>query len=412
MKITESPGDLGSAASSSRPPVLLIFTLTVTGILNNSLIVPALPDIARDLDVDSSAAGLLVAAGSLPGIVVAPIIGLLADRFGRRAVLVPCLLVYGIAGPLGALAPSYGVLLATRLVQGFGTAGLINLAVVLIGDHWTGNDRTRLIGQNSAVLTLGLAVSPGVGGVIADLVGWRGSFCVYSVALLTAAAVARTLPAGRPDTIVRIGAQFRGAMSAARNPTVVVAFVSAVVTFLLIFGLMLANFPVHLDEEFGVDASGRGLIIAVPALSACLVSFNLGRLRPWLGLRRMLLIGAGLFVASFTIIGLAPALGVVVVGVVFYGLGEGLSIPVAQDLVAEEAPDDQRGALVALWVGSARLGQTIGPLLVTGALQRTTTDVVFLIGAGVAAALCLGIAASPVGRGHRRPVHVEPPVAL
>lgn len=59
-------------------------------------------------------------------------IGVLADRFGRRAVLVPCLVGFGTFGLLSALAPTFEVLLFLRLCQGIGAAGLVNLAVVLI----------------------------------------------------------------------------------------------------------------------------------------------------------------------------------------------------------------------------------------------------------------------------------------
>ena len=53
-----------------------------------------------------------MAAGTLPGIVMAPVIGVLADRFGRRAVLVPCLVAFGVFGLLSALAPTFLALLA------------------------------------------------------------------------------------------------------------------------------------------------------------------------------------------------------------------------------------------------------------------------------------------------------------
>ncbi|MGA7096438.1 MAG: hypothetical protein WB245_02600, partial [Acidimicrobiia bacterium] len=61
---------------------------------------------------------------------------------------------------LAALAPTFNLLLLARLVQGIGSSGLVNLAVVLIGDHWSGVERTRLVGRNSAVLTIGLAGLP------------------------------------------------------------------------------------------------------------------------------------------------------------------------------------------------------------------------------------------------------------
>ena len=72
---------------SRRPPLIFIFTVTLTGILNNTLISPAIPDILDDFGTASSRAGALVAAGSVAGIVVAPLVGILADRFGRRVVL-------------------------------------------------------------------------------------------------------------------------------------------------------------------------------------------------------------------------------------------------------------------------------------------------------------------------------------
>src|SRR3546814_443114 len=158
----------------------LIFTITVTGILSNTLVVPAIPDILDAFDLPDSQAGVFVAAGTLPGIVMAPVIGILADRHGRRAVLVPCLASFGLFGLLSALSPSFQVLLVLRLLQGVGGAGLINLAVVIIGDHWSGIDRARLVGQNAAVLTLSLATFPPLGGLLTELGGWRLSFAPYA----------------------------------------------------------------------------------------------------------------------------------------------------------------------------------------------------------------------------------------
>ena len=90
------------------------------------------------------------------------------------------------------------MLLLCRLLQGVGSAGLINLAVVLIGDHWTGLERARRVGQNAAVLTVSLAVFPPIGGALTQLGGWRLAFAPYAVGFVTAARVWRRLPGGRP----------------------------------------------------------------------------------------------------------------------------------------------------------------------------------------------------------------------
>ena len=156
-----------------RPAPALIWAITLTGITANTLIAPVLPDIVEDFGRSDGAAGPLVAAASLPGVFLAPVIGLLADRFGRRNVVVPCLGILGIAGVVSTLAPSYWVLVGARLGMGIGIAGLINLAVVLIGDHWDGSERVRQVGRNAAVLTAGLALLPLLSGTLAAIGGWR-----------------------------------------------------------------------------------------------------------------------------------------------------------------------------------------------------------------------------------------------
>jgi len=382
----------------TRPPRLLIFAITITGILNNTLLGPSIPDILDDFGRGSSAAGLIVAAGSLPGVVVAPMIGLLADRFGRRVVLTPCLATFGIFGLATALAPTLEVMVATRLFQGIGTAGLINLAVVLISDHWEGVERTALIGRNAAVLTLGLAVAPALGGVVADALGWRAALVLYSVGAPMAVLVWRLLPPDRPTSTETVGDQIRAARAATANPIVKASLGSGVLVFVLIFGGFLTTFPVHLEEVFGLSASARGLLIAVPAATASLIAFNLGRIRARASLRAMLITAGVTYVVAFGAIASAGTIVVVVVACMIYGLGEGVFIPSLQDAVAEAAPPERRGAVIAVWVGAARFGQTIGPLLAAGALSLTTTTGVFVLGTGVAGLLLLAQVLGPIGR--------------
>jgi MFS family permease len=94
-----------------------------------------------------------------------------------------------------------------------------------------------------------------------------------------------------------------------------------------------------------------------------------------------------LFVVGFMIIGFANVLFGVFAGALLYGLGEGASIPTVQDLVAGNAPEASRGAVVAAWVGAARAGQTIGPLLAGVALQAVGASTTFVLGGLVAAVL-------------------------
>ncbi len=366
-----------------RPSLVFIFTVTLTGILNNTLLTPALPNILDEFGRDSDQAGLLVAAGAMAGVVVAPVAGLLADRYGRRLVLVACLAIFGIAGGLAAAAPSFEFLVGARFLQGIGSAGLVNLAVVLIGDHWHGEERTKLIGRNAAVLTIGLAVVPMISGLLTQVFNWRVAFMVYTLALATAAVAWMTLDGHRPTHPPHIREQFSSALGALRSPVLLASIISGFLVFVAIFGLFLTVLPVHLADVFGLEAGTRGLVIALPALTATVASYNLGRLRGMLSPQTVVVVSAALLFVSYTMIGLAGALAVVLAGVVIYGASEGLFIPMLQDINMSSAPDEHRAVVIAAWVGAARLGQTIGPLLAGLALGFMSTGTAFVVGSSI-----------------------------
>lgn len=372
---------------SRRPPLTFIYTVTLTGILSNTLVTPAIPDILAEFDLSGDRAGLLVATGSVAGIVIAPVAGFLADRFGRRIVLTVCLGIFGSFGGLAALAPTFEILLLARFLQGVGSAALVNLAVVLIGDNWTGPERTRLIGRNSAVLTIGLASIPLLSGVVTEASSWRVAFGLYTIALGTAAAAWVILDGRRPESPPHVKDQFGEAWVVLRRPILRASILSGFLVFIAIFGLFLTVFPVHLAEEFGMRAGARGLVISLPAVTATLASFNLGRMRAATSARSVVVVSALALIVAYVTIGLASALSLVVIATLVYGASEGFFIPMLQDLNMEDAPDEHRAVVIAVWVGFARLGQTIGPLLAGAMMGWLGTGSTFVAGASIAVAI-------------------------
>lgn len=384
--------------SRRRPPLPFIFTVTLTGILNNTLVTPAIPDILADLDVPDARSGLLVASGSVAGIVVAPIMGFLADRFGRRSVLVTCLTIFGVFGLAAAASPSFEFLIGARFLQGVGSAGLINLAVVLIGDHWTGRERTKLVGRNSAVLTVGLATMPLLSGIVTEVANWRVTFGLYTVALGTAVAGWVVLDRSRPVSAPPIREQLSGAGTVIRRPEISVILVVAVLVFVLIFGLFLSVFPLLLADRFGLEAGLRGILISTPAVTSTLVAFNLGRIRSVLSPRAVVIMGGLGFTLAFAGLGLSAVIWFTVIAASAYGASEGALIPTLQDFAMQAAPDEHRGAVVAVWVGAARFGQTIGPLMASFALTLWSPGTTLLTGVAIGAVMFLVGLLGPLSR--------------
>lgn len=369
---------------SRRPPLTFIFTVTLTGILNNTLLTPAIPNILEEFNQPDELAGLLVASGSVAGIVVAPIGGFLADRYGRRVVLTTALSVFGVFGIGAALAPTFEFLVVARFLQGVGSGSLVNLAVVLIGDHWSGNDRTRLIGRNAAVLTIGLAAVPLLSGFITEWTDWRVTFGIYTVALVTAGAAWLILDDGPRADAPGVGEQFRDVLVVLRRPILRASILSAVLVFAAIFGLFLTVLPVHLAEVFGMDAAARGLMISAPAVTATIASFNLGRVRRRVSPRTVLILSSVSFGIGFVLLGLTTSVLLALVAVLLYGSSEGFFLPMLQDINLSDAPDEHRAVVIATWVGSARVGQTLGPIIAGFSIGSIGTSATLVWGSLIA----------------------------
>ena len=385
-------GEVGTVPALSRPEgaprLSAVYAITAAGLMANTLIIASLPEIGEHFDVGAAGAGLVVAAGALPGVFLAPIIGALADRWGRRAVVVPCLLVFGVMGGLAGLAPTFPLLLGARLLQGLVSAGLVSLAVVIIGDYWNGLERARLIGHNAAVLTISVAIYPALGGALAAVGGtWRASFIPYPVAILVAWYVAVQLPKGRPGD-AQTGSLFelgRAALGQLTRPVVATSVMLGFVAFVLIFGLFVTTMPLLLDQRFALDVFPRGMVMAVSAIGATVTALNLRRLRMRWSADALIAVSFGVFVMGFAVIAAAPLLPILILGSFTYGLAEGAAIPTIQDRVVGASADEVRGAVVALFVSGARAGQVVGPLLATGVWDRWPGGTPFAIGAVVAA---------------------------
>lgn len=113
---------------------------------------------------------------------ITPLIGYLADRIGRKWVLVPLLFTFGIAGAGIAFTTNLIVALGLRFFQGIGATALVMLAITLIGDRDEGNRRDTLIGITGSMIGFGTALYPLLGGSLATL-RWNVPFLFFGGAI-------------------------------------------------------------------------------------------------------------------------------------------------------------------------------------------------------------------------------------
>ena len=172
----------------------LVIAVGVLAPLDVPLVGPVLPPLAEAFGVSNARAGLVVTVFAAPGVLFAPLLGWLADRYGRRTVLLPCLVIYGLAGVLVTTVDTFLAVLALRGVQGlFGGSIVASLALTLVGDLFEGARRNAAMGATTAAITVSAAVAPVLGGSLAS-VSWEVPFYLYGLSLVVAIAVFVGLP--------------------------------------------------------------------------------------------------------------------------------------------------------------------------------------------------------------------------
>lgn len=310
---------------TNRLSLLLIFLVTVTGVMGNTLISASIPDILNEFGKEKGDAGLIIAAATFPGILMALVVGILADRYGRRNVLVPSLILFGIGGTLAAFAPSFIILLVCRLIQGFGSAGLINLAIVMIGDAWEGDQRANYIAYNSAILTIAITIFPSIGGLLAQFGGWRLSFAPYPLSFLTALLIYKWLPISEtPPVQVEVRSQL---FETLRKPVVFGSIACGTTVFALVFGVFITSMPALLKDSMGFGPFARGIIISLPSVTSTLAAFTVVRVKTMIGVLNLLMLATLFLIIGFFFIATRLNIYIIAIGVLFYGLGEGSIIP-------------------------------------------------------------------------------------
>lgn len=171
-----------------------LFLGVLLGALDIAVLGPALPAIQHQFGVSQRALSWLLNAYVLANLVGNPLLAKLSDRLGRRPVYLACVSFFA-AGSLGAiLSPSWGMLVAARVVQGFGAGGIFPIATATVGDVVPMERRGRAMGMIGAMFGVAFLIGPLLGGVCL-MFSWHWIFLVnLPLSALVLWSAARTLP--------------------------------------------------------------------------------------------------------------------------------------------------------------------------------------------------------------------------
>ncbi|BBH19326.1 putative MFS-type transporter YitG [Paenibacillus baekrokdamisoli] len=366
-------------------------------VLGNSMLVPILPDMEKELHISSFQASLVITLFSLAAAIAIPFAGFLSDRFSRKAIILPSLAIYGIAGiaaGIAAVMHSYGFLIAARALQGIGAAGTAPIAMALVGDKYKDGTESEALGLIEASNGAGKVISPILGSLLA-LIAWYAP--LFAFPLFCAAAFAAMLlmikepPNEKKATSAKVYLSDIKKIFHEKGKWLLAAFIAGSLGLFILFGVLFRLSDLLEKAPYHIDGVAKGGVLAIPLLGLVATSYLTGKKIKSNGslMRKLMITGLGLMSGSLAMAAWLHSNIYALIGfALLSSIGTGLLLPCLNTLITGSVDRPHRGMVTSLYSSLRFFGVAIGPPLF-GYIAKRSDTLLFGIVAGLAAAACV-----------------------
>jgi len=342
------------------PQSLLLLLGSCLPVLGAVLLAPILPRMQEHFADTPGVAVLVPIALTLPALMIAllaPVAGIIADRLGRKPLLIGAMVLYTVCGVLPLWLESLQVIVISRAGIGVAEAAIMTCCTTMMGDYYSGARRERIFALQMVATSLSAAIFIAVGGVLGEH-GWRTPFALYGLGLVFLPLMAWLLWEPRAQAITAATTVDRAFPWRALAPLYALAFLAGLSLFIVPVQVSYLLNLLHVEgsQQIGLTMGASQFGVLVGALS-----FRLLRGVP--APRQMLLaffaaaIGGGL-------LAVADRHGLVVVAVLINGLGIGLMMPTLLTWIMSQVDFQQRGRAAGGFTAMFFAGEFASPLVV------------------------------------------------
>lgn len=356
----------------TRPAAVAFILVTILlDVFAFGVVIPILPNLIKAFqhgDTGRAAVtySVFAAAWGLMQFVFSPVLGIVSDRYGRRAVLLVSLTGLGLDYILMALAPNLGWLFVGRIISGI-TAATYSTATAYIADVTPPEKRAQAFGYIGAAWGVGFTVAPAIGGFF-GAIDLRLPFWIAAGLTLANAAygwfvVPESLPPERRTPIRWIRANPIGAFALARGIHGLAGLLTMQLLYIVAHFSLPTVFVLYAGYRYGWDARQVGYTLTAVGICSVIVQGGLvGPAVRWLGERRAVLVGLLTCAITYAMYGFA-ATGPWFLAAIPVGAIAGLYGAAAQSLMTARVSAGEQGALQGLNSSLTGLAGVVGPLI-------------------------------------------------
>ncbi len=341
--------------------------------LGTSIANVGLPQMAETFAAPFAAVQWVVLSYLLAITAVLVSVGRLGDRLGHRRLLLTGVMVFAVACVLCSAAPSLGMLVAARALQGFGAAIMLAMTMALVAATVPKAQTGRVMGLLGTLSAVGTGLGPAVGGALIAASGWRALFLIMlPLAALAWVLVHRTLADSNPQA----SATGRSSVFAALHDRALGAGLGMSTLVAAVMMTTLVAGPFYLSHGLGLDPAQMGLAMAVGPCIAALAGMPAGRLTDRCGsyattLGGLLCMLAGCLVLALMPLGITGYIGALVILTLGYAQFQAAN----NTTVMSHVSADRRG-VIAGWLNLSRnLGLIIGAWALGAVFAWGTGDI-------------------------------------
>ncbi|WP_100330771.1 MFS transporter [Bacillus xiapuensis] len=354
--------------------VLTVVILAIfADMLMYGLVVPFLPIHAESVGASQSEIGLLFSSYALALFIATPFFGALADKVGRKKLLVLGLIALAVTTLIYAFASSFWLLVLARLLQGFAAAIPWTAGLALLAEVFSKEERGKAMGMAMSGQAGGILLGPPIGGWLYDFGGYQFPFFVATgIALITAIlclVLLRKIPETKSESFI-------SPFKILRNRNVLIIAGVAVVGA-SVFASIEPTLPIHFNENLEISAGAIGLLFVVVTLGYGLTSPLIGSISTNIGHVKTIRIGIIMAAIVLPLNALPILIWLQVFTLVLLGITLGMVLTPALPKLAEisqEAGATSQGLTYAVYNTAYSFGMMAGPVV-----AGTLTDELGLI---------------------------------
>lgn len=361
--------------------------------LGNSMLIPVLPILEEKVGITSFQSSMIITSYSVAAIFLIPVAGYLSDRFGRKMVILPSLVLALIGGLVAGFASwkmdsPYTIIIIGRVLQGIGAAGAMPIVLPLVGDLYQDDEEkaSSCLGIIETSNTFGKVLSPILGSIFAAVLWFLPFFSISALSLISIVLIFFFVKAPKEkDEPIKFKEFLNKTKKVFKSEGkwLYTVFLNGVLVMLILFS-MLFFLSENLEKVHDIKGIKKGFVLAIPLLLLCTASFIAGRKIKGdvKTIKSLMIICLGVMSIAVSFVGFTNKRLILLLAVTsIVGVAIGALLPALDAIITENIEKELRGTVSSFYSSARFIGVASGPPIMS-IVMKNLLNVSYII-AGV-----------------------------